>query len=174
MKNEIESINPSKKEETTNNDILSSGNENDVLKYILEKAEENTQSSFMLKKEMLELKIDNNKLNYEINRLKFLLKNQANLMQKILMKSNENRVQRLTKNIKGLKDLFNRYLYYLKIYTPYVNVENIIKLRNDKRETQNTSKISTDTKMIKEVPINNIAFHKFKDRTFPIWEKCYP
>lgn len=157
IKNVVEYIKANKKEETTNNDeILLSGKEDDVLKYIFQKTEENTRYSLMLRKEMIDLKIENNKLNYEINRLKFLLKNNANLVGKILMKKNDSKVQRYTKkNITNLKELFNSYLYFLKIYSPYVNVDNLIKVRIEKEEAQNKNKENTDIKIIKDVPINN-------------------
>ena len=147
MKNTI-IIKANQKEEDTNND--------DVLNYIFQKTEENTQSSLMLRKEMLDLKMENNKLNYEINRLKILLKNNANLVEKILKSKNESKVQRYKKNIANLKELFNGYLYYLKIYSPYVNIDNLIKLRSEQQEAQNKNKANTDKKVVEHVPINNI------------------
>lgn len=147
MKNSVYIIgNP--KEMDTNND--------DVLKYIFQKEEENTQASLMLRKEMIDLKMESNKLNYEINRLKILLKNNANLVEKILQNKSQSKVQRYSKNITSLKDLFNGYLYFLKIYSPYVNVDNLIKLRSEKQETQNKNEANTDKKIVKDVPINNI------------------
>ena len=147
MKNTI-IIKDNQKEEDTNND--------DVLKYIFQKTEENTQSSLMLRKEMLDLKMENNKLNYEINRLKILLKNNANLVEKILKSKNESKVQRYKKNIANLKELFNGYLYFLKIYSPYVKIDNLIKLRSEQQEAQNKNKTNTDKKVVEHVPINNI------------------
>jgi hypothetical protein len=147
MKNTI-IIKDNQKEEDINND--------DALKYIFQKTEENTQSSLMLRKEMLDLKIENNKLNYEINRLKILLKNNANLVEKILKSKNESKVQRFKKNITNLKELFNGYLYFLKIYSPYVNIDNLIKLRSEQQEAQNKNKTNTDKKVVEHVPINNI------------------
>ena len=145
MKNSL-FIKVNQKEKDTNND--------DVLKYIIQKAEENTEISLMLRKEIIDLKMESNKLNYEINRLKLLLKNNANLVEKILKKKFESKVQIYTKNITNLKELFNKYLYFLKIYSPYVNVENLIKLRTEKDEIQ--SKTNTDKKIIEDVPINSI------------------
>jgi heat shock transcription factor len=146
MKNTI-IIKDNQKEEDINND--------DALKYIFQKTEENTQSSLMLRKEMLDLKIENNKLNYEINRLKILLKNNANLVEKILKSKNESKVQRFKKNITNLKELFNGYLYFLKIYSPYVNIDNLIKLRSEQQEAQNKNKTNTDKKIVEHIPINN-------------------
>lgn len=61
-----------------------------------------------------------------------------------------------TKNIANLKELFNGYLYYLKIYSPYVNIDNLIKLRSEQQEAQNKNKTNTDKKVVEHVPINNI------------------
>lgn len=110
----------------------------------------------MLRKEMIDLKMENNKLNYEINRLKILLKNNANLVEKILQNKSQSKVQRYSKTITSLKDLFNGYLYFLKIYSPYVNVDNLIKLRSEKQEVQNKNEANSDKKVVKDVPINNI------------------
>ena len=156
-KNLVEYIKSNQNEESANNNNLLSGKEDDVLKYIFQKAEENTQSSLILKKEMIDLRIKNSKINYEINRLKILLKNQTNLIEKILKKKNESKVQRFSKNIKNIKELFNRYLEFLKIYSPYVKVDNLIKQRTKKEETQNINRANTDIKIAKEFSINNIS-----------------
>ena len=123
MKNLVEYIKSNQKEESTDNDFLSIGSEDDVLKFLYEKTEENAQSSLILRKEMDELKKENNKLVDEIKELKSLLNSHANLIEKILKKKSENKVQKFTQNVKNLNELFNRYLYYLKIYSPYVNID---------------------------------------------------
>ena len=56
MKILIDYIKSNQKEDSNWNDILSNGNEDDVLKYLYEKNEENVQNSLVLKKEMEELK----------------------------------------------------------------------------------------------------------------------
>ena len=156
MKNLVEYIKSNQKEESADNDFLSTGSENDVLKFLFEKTEENAQSSLILRKEMDELKKENNKLIKEINELKSLLNSHANLIEKILRKKSESKVQKFTKNVKNLNELFNRYLYYLKIYSPYVNIDNLIKQKNDKEETLSVDNINTDQKETKETVINNI------------------
>ena len=156
MKNLVEYIKSNQKEESTDNDFLSAGSEDDVLKFLVEKTEENAQNSLILRKEMDELKKENSKLNNEIKELKSLLNSHANLIEKILKKNSESKVQKCIKNVKNLNELFNRYLYYLKIYSPYVNIDNLIKQKNDKEETLSVDNINTDQKETKESIINNI------------------
>ena len=156
MKNLVEYIKSNQKEESTDNDFLSAGSEDDVLKFLFEKTEENAQNSLNLRKEMDELKKENSKLNNEIKELKSLLNSHANLIEKILKKNSESKVQKCIKNVKNLNELFNRYLYYLKIYSPYVNIDNLIKQKNDKEETISVDNINTDQKETKESIINNI------------------
>ena len=156
MKNLVEYIKSNQKEESTDNDFLSAGSEDDVLKFLFEKTEENAQNSLNLRKEMDELKKENSKLNNEIKELKSILNSHANLIEKILKKNSESKVQKCIKNVKNLNELFNRYLYYLKIYSPYVNIDNLIKQKNDKEETLSVDNINTDQKETKESIINNI------------------
>jgi len=84
------------------------------------------------------------------------LNSHANLIEKILKKQSESKVQKYTTNIKNLNELFSRYLYYLKIYSPYVNIDNLIKQKTDKEETLSADNINTDQKETKESVINNI------------------
>ena len=156
MKNLVEYIKSNQKEESTDNDFLSAGSEDDVLKFLVEKTEENAQNSLILRKEMDELKKENSKLNNEIKELKSILNSHANLIEKILKKNSESKVQKCIKNVKNLNELFNRYLYFLKIYSPYVNIDNLIKQKNDKEETISVDNINTDQKETKESIINNI------------------
>ena len=156
MKNLVEYIKSNQKEESTDNDFLSAGSEDDVLKFLVEKTEENAQNSLILRKEMDELKKENSKLNNEIKELKSLLNSHANLIEKILKKNSESKVQKCIKNVKNLNELFNRYLYFLKIYSPYVNIDNLIKQKTDKEETLSVDNINTDQKETKESIINNI------------------
>ena len=156
MKNLVEYIKSNQKEESTDNDFVSTGSQDEVLKFLFEKTEENAQNSLILRKEMDELKEENIKLNNEIKELKSLLNSHANLIEKILKKQSESKVQKYTTNIKNLSELFSRYLYYLKIYSPYVNIDNLIKQKTDKEETLSADNINTDQKETKESVINNI------------------
>ena len=55
-----------------------------------------------------------------------------------MKKSNETKWNTIktSKNVKNLNDLFNKYLYFLKIYSPYVSIEDnyTIKQKNEKEE----------------------------------------
>ena len=125
-----------KEDSTTDTDFLTTGNEDDVLKYLYEKNEENAQNSLELKKEMEELRKENNMLNEEIALFKSILNSHKLLLEKIIKKSNDMPVKtnENKQNVKNLNDLFNKYLYYLKIYSPYVNVTNNTIKQDNKRQ----------------------------------------
>ena len=105
MKILIDYINSNQKEDSNDNYILTNGNEDDVLKYLYEKNEENVQNSLVLKKEMEELKKENNQLNQEIIMFKSILNSHKLILEKILKKSNDghNNIQKDTKMVKSLK-----------------------------------------------------------------------
>ena len=152
-------IKTSQKEDSTNdNDFLTSCNEDDVLKYLYEKNEENQQNSLELKKELEELRNENCLLNKEIEMFKSVLNSHKMILKTILMKNNELKFnnKKNPKEIKSIKDLFNKYLYFLKLYSPYVSIENnnIIKQKMDKIEEDNMGK--TQENEIKE-PFNDIV-----------------
>ena len=124
-----------KEDSTTETDFLTTGNEDDVLKYLYEKNEENVQNSLELKKEMEQLRKENNMLSEEITIFKSILNNHKLLLEKIMKKNNDTPVKtnQTSKNVKNLNDLFNKYLYHLKIYSPYVNTTNI-KFKQEKEK----------------------------------------
>ena len=156
-----------KEDSTTDTEFLTTGNEDDVLKYLYVKNEENTQNSIELKKEMEELKKENNMLNEEIAKFKSILNNHKLLLEKMIKKNNDIspvKTNQINQNVKNLNDLFNKYLYYLKIYSPYVNVTNkTIKQENKnkkldtkmKKEEQNEKLLDT----ILNIPNNNESFN---------------
>jgi hypothetical protein len=135
-------IKSAQKEDTTNDtDFLSNGNENDVLKYLYEKNEENQRNSLALKKEMEDLRKENSLLNQEIDMIKSVLNSHKLLLEKIIKKNNDTQasIKKNTGNIKSLNDLFNKYLYFLRIYSPYVDIENntFTKQKTEKTEEDN-------------------------------------
>ena len=129
-----------KDDSTTDTDFLTTGSEDDVLKYLYEKNEENVQNSIELKKEMEQLRKENNMLNEEITIFKSILNSHKLLLEKIIKKNNDTpvKINQTNKNVKNLKDLFNKYLYHLKIYSPYIiNTTNtIFKQENEKPVTK--------------------------------------
>ena len=139
-------IKSNQNEDSTNdNDFLTSCNEDDVLKYLYEKNEENQQKQLVLKQELEELRNENCLLNKEIEMFKLVLNSHKMILEKILMKNNETQIniKKNQKNIKNIYDLFNKYLYFLKIYSPYVTIENknnIIKQKMEKGDEDNIRK----------------------------------
>jgi hypothetical protein len=128
-----------KDDSSTENEVIPLGNEDNVLKYLYEKNENNVKFSHELKKEIEALKKENTLLNEEIASFKLALDNQKILLERLLKKSNDTQINtnNTSKNAKDLNQLFNRYLYFLKIYSPYVTIENknIIKQNDEKKET---------------------------------------
>ena len=130
-----------KDDSSSENGVIPIDNEDNVLKYLYEKNENNIKFSHELKKEIETLKKENTLLNEEIASFKLALDNQKILLERLLKKSNDTQINtnNTSKNTKDLNQLFNRYLYFLKIYSPYVTIENknIIKQNDEKKETNN-------------------------------------
>ena len=130
-------IKANQKEDSTNdNDCLINGNEDDAIKYLFEKNEENLKNSLALKEEMENLRKQNDLLNEEIAIFKSILNSHKLLLEKILKKNNNKIIKKNPKCTKSLNDLFNKYLYFLRIYSPYVDIENnsICKQKTKKQE----------------------------------------
>ena len=168
MKILLNYIKSNQKDDSNENDFPTNGNEDDVLKYLYEKNEENVQNSLLLKKEMEELRKENTLLNEEIAMFKSVLNSHKLILEKILKKSNDNcnqnTMQKGKKIVKSLNDLFSKYLYYLKIYSPFVDIENniIVKQREERDEAnanestkENDMKNIIQNKDIENVPIEN-------------------
>ena len=168
MKILLNYIKSNQKDDSNENDFPTNGNEDDVLKYLYEKNEENVQNSLLLKKEMEELRKENTLLNEEIAMFKSVLNSHKLILEKILKKSNDNcnqnTMQKGKKIVKSLNDLFSKYLYYLKIYSPFVDIENntTVKQREERDEAnanestkENDMKNIIQNKDIENVPIEN-------------------
>ena len=131
------------KESTNINDILSINNGNIIFKSLLDKIENNYNNIEELKKEMIELNNMNKYLNEKIQ----LFQNNSNghsiLIQKILklqrmnIKNNDNQKIKRSKN---LKEFFKKYLYHLKIYSPYITIKNYNNIRNEINKKESTKK----------------------------------
>ena len=134
-------IKSNQKEDPTNeSEFLTNCNEDDVLKYLFEKNEENQKNSIALKKELEELRNENYHLNQEIAMFKSVLNSHKILLQKILMKNDESHIndKKSKKNSSNLNDLFKKYLYFLRIYSPYVTIKNkdVIKQKTEKDDDE--------------------------------------
>ena len=168
MKILLNYIKSNQKDDSNENDFPTNGNEDDVLKYLYEKNEENAQNSLLLKKEMEELRKENTLLNEEIAMFKSVLNSHKLILEKILKKSNDNcnqnTMQKGKKIVKSLNDLFSKYLYYPKIYSPFVDIENntTVKQREERDEAnanestkENDMKNIIQNRDIENVPIEN-------------------
>lgn len=98
-----------------------------MLKYLVDKYEENRKDILELKKEVLELKQDElicseiiKRINYNLEGHNIILKKKFN--HNIVKKSNKD-MKRIRKS-KSIKDLFIKYLYHLKIFSPYASIKN--------------------------------------------------
>lgn len=110
---------------------LSIRNQNDIIKFLLEKNEENINNIMELKKEVEILKNENKNLNKQIQTNK---NGNYIIFEKFIKKKDkiENKKQN---KIKNLKELFTKYLYFLKIYSPYLMVTNDINYISEKVES---------------------------------------
>jgi hypothetical protein len=171
MKVLVNYIKSSQKEDLKNDDdFLENGNEDDVLKYLFEKNEENSQNSLALKSEIEELRKENIQLSEEIAMFKSVLNSHKLLLEKILKKSNEKEmnIKKNPKSVKNLNELFNKYLYFLRIYSPYVSIENnyFIKQKAKMEETDNTNENEKNdyfNKNITDIKVNNNDNDCFND-----------
>ena len=153
------------KESTNINDILSINNENIIFKSLLDKIENNYKNIEELKKEMIELNNMNKYLNEKIQ----LFQNNSNghsiLIQKILklqrmnIKNNDNQKIKRSKN---LKEFFKKYLYHLKIYSPYITIKNYNNIRNEINKKESTKKNNSN---------NIIDFYSNNNNTESFFEK---
>lgn len=148
MKVLLNYIKSNQKDDSNESDFPTNGNEDDVLKYLYEKNEENVQNSLLLKKEMEELRKENTLLNEEITLFKSVLNSHKLILEKILKKNNDNcnqnTMQKGTKMVKSLNDLFSKYLYYLKIYSPFVDIEKNTTIKQ--REERDEANVNDSTK----------------------------
>lgn len=105
------------------NDLnLSDSNDTNIFKILLNKYEENKNDINELKKEIENLRQINNNLITKIQFFKEKLYGHSIFLQKILLNKNETICSNKTKS-KNLKELLKKYLYYMRIYSPYVKIK---------------------------------------------------
>ena len=106
-------------------DALAYGNENDILKYLFERNKENENNCLNLKEEIEHLRKENDLINEKLSLFKSSLNSHKILLQNIIKRNNNNKnIKDKIVKAKTLNELFNKYLYYLKIYSPYVSFKN--------------------------------------------------
>ena len=140
-------------------DELYINNSDVILKYILDKNDENTKTLFNMKNEFQELKDKNKKLKKELLSIKNKLFGHNILLKKIIEKKSKNKNINLKKKSENIKELLKRYLYYLHIYSPFVSITNqnkniykidkissflIENLKDNKNEIYNTNNIDSN------------------------------
>ena len=118
------------------NDELSYNNENDIFQFLLEKNEENIKNILDLKNEIEELKSHNLNL---YNQLQQIKEGQSIIFKKII-KNQNNKIIKSNEKSQNLKELFRKYLYFLKIYSPRFMLEDM-----DKKEIYQTEKVDSFT-----------------------------
>ena len=134
------------------NDSLSFNTGEDIFKYILMKNEENKKSIVELKSKAWDLRNQNNILKNLIQKIINNFNGHNILFEKMLKYDGKNKTNEMKKikKSKNIYEFFKKYLYHLKIYSPYV------KLNND--NTYNIEKIESFTlgQSEKEIFNNNI------------------
>ena len=106
---------------SNDNVILNNNNEKDILNYLLFKNKESKDNLTNLNKELQDLRKLNTILKDEFNKIKTDLSGQAIIIKSII-NYNKNKIFKNKENKKAnsIKELFNHYLYFLRIYSPYI------------------------------------------------------
>lgn len=120
------------KENTINNDNVPITNRDDILKDLLVQNEKVEKEIISLKEEIKDLKEKNEYLTDNYKNLKDNLISHSYFLKKYLKNSSKMyKNKTFKKKPKNIKELFKYYLYYLRIYSPYVTIknENIYKLK---------------------------------------------
>ena len=154
---------------TSTNNILSNNNESDLLQLIINKIENNSKTIEELKKEMIEINMINQSLKEKTQLIENIVNGHNIIIQKILkLKDINNKInnnKKLSKS-RNIKELFKKYLYHLKIYSPFItiNKNNIIE-ENKKKESIKKDNIKYNN--IDDLFINNNSnTENFEDCSF--------
>lgn len=115
----------------TNNTGMNSNNTNienngkDLICFLLDKNKEDQQRLIESKKEVENLRNINKNLKEQFFKIKEQFDGQSIIIKKIISNTvDKNKIKNKTpKKHKNIKDFFRRYLYYLRIYSPYIYKE---------------------------------------------------
>ena len=101
---------------------LNNNNEKDILNYLLFKNKESKDNLNNLNKELQDLRNLNKDLKDEFNKIKTDLNGQAIIIKRIIpyLAKNKTFNNQENKKVNTIKELFNQYLYFLRIYSPYI------------------------------------------------------
>ena len=146
--------NNSKEEElnTNNNDSLSNHDDGEILKYLIEKNEENVKNIIELREEIKELKAENMALNQKLGIFNNIFNGHNIFLQKLIKQKNQKIINKDKQKPQNIKDLFNKYLYYLRIYSPYLPIK---KETNSIMQKMDSFNIINTNSNLKDININD-------------------
>ena len=117
-------INSNKDEETKDNEFNTTFPEDKVLNYLTKKVDENNKIAVDTQKDIEVLKTQIIALNDELQKCKSILNSNKIVLNKLIKSHiNQNISNKRIKKISDIKELFKNYLYYMKIYSPFVSID---------------------------------------------------
>ena len=129
-------INSNKEEDAKEKDSLPLPEEK-VLDYLTIKVEENNKNSVETLKSIEELKKEIKALKDELILFKENLNSNKIVLSKLLkVQIKTNFVNHKIEKIKNIYELFNKYLYHLKIYSPYVTIDSMKRIKGKPKELE--------------------------------------
>ena len=142
-----------------NNDKISKNIDNNLFKFLFEKNEENINNIIELKNEIINLKAQNTALLETIKILNNNILGHNILLEKIFLKRNnsDNNKDKKIHKSENIKELFKKYLYYLKIYSPYLILKKENNIFNKIQKTDSFKIFSLNDKFYNNINnVNNI------------------
>ena len=104
---------------------------------------------------MFDLKKMNKILKEKIQNFHNNINGHSILIQKILNFQRENHINKEKKKSNNLKELFKKYLYHLKIYSPYLTIKNNNNINNEIESIESIKKDNIFNNNIRDLFINN-------------------
>ena len=160
-------INSNKEEDAKEKDSLPLPEEK-VLDYLTIKVEENNKNSVETLKSIEELKKEIKALKDELILFKENLNSNKIVLSKLLkVQIKTNFVNHKIDKIKNIYELFNKYLYHLKIYSPYVTIDSMNRIKGKPKELEK-SDINDKVESTKNNNNNNelINYNYIDDMSF--------
>ena len=156
-------INSNKEEDDKENKLIPLP-EDKVLDYLTIKVEENNKNLVEALKSIEELKKEIMTLNEQTAQYKELLNSNRIVLAKLLnIHIKTKLVNHKIVKINNIYELFKKYMYYLKIYSPYVKIDTnkLIKRKENKKEEVNLD--INDNDKFESTRNNNIDFGNIKE-----------
>ena len=155
-------INNNKEEETKDIDFFHFYDDK-VLNYLTKKIDENKKYLDESKKDIEQLKSEINNLDNELLKCKTIINNNKLIISKLIKKSvNINSGFIRYEKIINIKELFKRYLFYLKIYSPFIEIDvNEIIKQKERRNSQINN--NTEETNYNKINMNNEDLNNSKD-----------